>query len=104
ANAHAMPGVGHAETVAAEDVDPILLAHRADLARIVDRKLLRDDEYFAQLRVDPDQLRHAIARAGGRQIHDAAVEAMAVDQSFPNVVVDGNVSDRGFQHLPAPPG
>jgi hypothetical protein len=39
-----------------------LLAHRADLTRIVDRDLLGDDEDLAQVGVDADQLGHAVTR------------------------------------------
>ncbi len=55
------------EAVGAEDVDAVLLAHGADLARVVHRDLLGDDEDLLEVRVDADQLGHAVARAeGGR--------------------------------------
>ena len=42
---------------------PFCWPMRADLARIVHRDLLGDDEDLAQLGVDADQLGHAVARA-----------------------------------------
>ena len=44
ADPHPVPGVGHAQAVGAEDVDAVGLAHGADLARVVDRDLLGDDD------------------------------------------------------------
>ena len=41
ADAHAVPGVGHAEAIGAEDVDAVGLADRTDLARIMNRDLSR---------------------------------------------------------------
>ena len=67
ADADLVPGVRHAEAVAAEDVDPVLLPHRADLARVVHRQLLGHDEDLLELGIDPDQLGDAVAGAeGGR--------------------------------------
>ena len=43
ADAHAVPGIGHAKTIGAEDIDAVGLAHGTDLARIVHRDLFRDD-------------------------------------------------------------
>ena len=63
ADADLVPGVRHAEAVAAEDVDAVLLPHRADLARVVHRHLLGDDEDLLEFGIDPDQLGHAVARA-----------------------------------------
>ena len=51
ADAHLVIGVGHAEAVAAEDVHAVLLAERPDLAAVVDRELLGDDEDLAQVRL-----------------------------------------------------
>ena len=44
ADAHLVPGVGNAQAVGAEDIDAVGLADGADLARVVDRDLLGDDD------------------------------------------------------------
>src|SRR5262249_6810537 len=104
ADANAVPGIGYTQAIAAEDVDAVLLAHRANLARVVNRKLFGDDENLAQLRVDADQLRDAVARRRWRQVDDAAVESMPVVQPFEHAVVDGYVADGRVEHLTAPSG
>ena len=101
ADAHLVPRVGHAQAVGAEDVDAVLLAHGADLARVVHRDLLGDDEDLAQLRIHADQLGHAVARGRGRQVHHAAVEAVAGRQPFAHVVVDRDVADGRLEHRAA---
>ena len=97
----AAPGVGDAQAVAADDVDARALRHRADLARIVHRDLLGHDDDLAQPRVDADQFGHAVAHARGRQVDDAGVERVAGVQPFAHAVEDGDVADRGRQHLAA---
>jgi len=62
-NAHLVPGIGHAQAVAAEDVDPVLLPQGADLARVMHGQLFGDDEDLLELGIDPDQLGDAIAGA-----------------------------------------
>ncbi len=99
ADAHAVPGVGHAQAIGAEDVDPCLLAHGADLARVMHRDLLGDDEDLLEVRVHADQLGHAVARCGGRQIHHPAIEAVSRLQTLAHVVVDRDVTGRRRQHL-----
>ena len=98
-DAYLVPGVCHAQAVATEDVDAVLLAHRADLARVVHRHLLGDDEDLVEVRIDPDQLGDAVACGRGRQVDDAAVEAVAGIQAFAHVVVD---RDRCRAASPAP--
>ena len=56
---------------------PFGLAHGADLARIVDRDLLGDDDDLLEVGIDPDQLGHAVAHGRGRQVDHAGVEAVA---------------------------
>ena len=58
------------EAVGAEDVDAVRLAQRADLARIVHRDLLGDDDDLLELGIDADQLGDAVAHrrtAAGRR-------------------------------------
>ena len=50
ADPHPVPGVGHAQAVGAEDIDAVGLADGADLARIVDRDLLGDDDDLLEVR------------------------------------------------------
>src|SRR5262249_61440014 len=76
-NAHPVPGISHPQAVTAEDVDASLLAESADLARVVDRELLGDDEDLPQLGVQSNQLGNSVASRGGRQIDHPAVEAVA---------------------------
>ena len=64
AEAHAVPGIGHAEAVGAEDVDADALADGADLARIMHRDFFGDDDDLAQVRIDAHELGHTVARAG----------------------------------------
>ena len=47
ADPHPLPRIRHAEAVAADDVDAVRLRHRADLARVVHRDLLGDDDDLA---------------------------------------------------------
>ena len=101
ADTHAIPGIGHAETVAPENVDAVVLAKGANFARVMHGKLFGDDEYLAQFLIHTDQLRHAVARAGRRQVDHAAIEAMAVRKALAHVVVDRNVAGRRLQHLAA---
>ena len=101
ADANALPRIDHAQAVGAEDVDARLLAHRADLARIVHRDFLGDDENLLQLGVDADQLGHAIARGRRRQVDDAAIEAVPGLHPFAHVVVDGDVAVRRRECLAA---
>ena len=44
ADPHPVPAVRHAEAVAADDVDAVRLRHRPDLAGVVHRDLLGDDD------------------------------------------------------------
>src|SRR5471032_2344342 len=69
------------------------------IARIVHGELLGDDEDLLQLRVDPDQFGHTIARRCRRQVDHAAVEAMAGVDAFKYVVVNRHRAKRRFQHL-----
>ena len=103
-DAHLVPGVGHSQAVGAEDVDPALLSERPDLARVVHRQLLGDDEDLVQLGVDANQLGHPVARGGRRQVDDAAVEAVPGFQPLADAVVDGNVAGGRGQRLAAPAG
>ena len=43
-DADAVPAVGHAEAIRAEDIDAVSLTERTDLARVMDGDLLRDDD------------------------------------------------------------
>ena len=104
ADAHPVPGVRDAEAVGAEDVDAVRLAERADLARIVHRDLLGDDDDLLELGIDADELGDAVAHAGRRQVDDAGVEGEAGVEAFAHVVVDGNVARRRRQHLAAAAG
>ena len=101
ADAHFVPCVGHAKAIAAEDIDAVLLTHRAYLARIVHRQLLRDDENLADVLIDANQFGDAVARGGWRQIDDAAIEAMAVRETLAHIVIDRNVADFRLEHLTA---
>ena len=98
------PRVGHAEAVAADDVDAGALRHRTDLACIVDRDLFGDDDDLLQLRVDADQFGDAVAHARRRQVDDTGIERMAGIQSFADIVEDRDIADRGLQLLAAAPG
>ena len=80
ADPHPVPGVGDAQAVGAEDVDAVGLADGADLARVVDRDLLGDDDDLLELGIDPDQLGHAVAHRRRRQVDHAGVEAVAGDR------------------------
>jgi hypothetical protein len=104
ADAHFVPGVRHAEAVAAENVDAIHLPHSPDLAGVVHRHLLSDDEDLLEFRIHPDQLSHAVARRGRWQIDHAAVELVARLETFQHAVVDRDVTFRRLHGLPAPPG
>ena len=50
ADPHPVPRVRHAEAVAADDVDAVRLRHRPDLAGVVHRDLLGDDDDLAEVR------------------------------------------------------
>ena len=104
ADAHPAPRVGHAQAVAADHVDARALRHRADLARVVHRDLLGDDDDLLQARVDADQLGHAVAHARRRQVDDAGVERMPGVQAFAHVVEHRDVADGCLQHLAAAAG
>ena len=103
ADAHAVPRIGHAQAVAADHVDAGALRHRADLARVVHRDLLGDDDDLLQPRVDADQLGDAVAHARGRQVDHAGVERVAGVQALAHVVEHRDVADRRLQHLAAAP-
>ena len=100
ADPHPVPAVRHAEAVAADDVDAVRLRHRPDLAGIMDGDLLGDDDDLLQVRIDPHQLRHAVAHARGRQVDDAGVEGVPGVEPLADVVVDRDVADARLQHLP----
>ena len=68
------------------------------------RHLLGDDKDLLERRIHPDQLGHAIARRGGREIDHAAIEPMARLEPFEHAVVDGDVPFRRLHELPAPTG
>ena len=82
------------EPVGAEDVDAVRLADGADLARVVDRDLLGDDDDLLELRVDPDQLGHAVAHRRWRQVDHAGVEAVAGVQALAHRIEHRHVADR----------
>ena len=94
-----VPGVRNAEAVAAEDVDAVLLAQGADLARVVHRQLLGDDEDLLELGIDPDQLGDAVPGAGRRQVDHTTVEAVPRLEALSDIVVDRDSADRRFQDL-----
>jgi hypothetical protein len=99
-----VPRVGDAEAVAAENVDTVVLADRADLPRVVHRHLLSDDEDLFEIRIDSDQLGDTVPRGRRREVDDTAIEAMAGIEALADIVVDGDVADRSLQHLPLTPG
>ncbi len=99
ADAHAVPGVSHAKTVAAEDVDAVGLPHGADLARVAHGELLGDDEDLFQVRVDTDELGHAVACRRRGQIDHATVEAVPRSKAFKYVVEDRHRPKLGLQYL-----
>ena len=103
ADSHLVPRIGHAEAVGAEHVDTGLLRHRADLAGVMDRDLLGDDEDLGEFGIHPDQLGHAVARGAGRQIDHAAVEAVAVVEALAHAVIDRDRAGRGVEGLAAAP-
>jgi len=103
ANAHAVPRIGDTETIPTEDVDAVLLAHSAYLARIVHGEFFRDDEDLLEFGIHANQFGDTVARRGRWQIDHAAVETVAVLQTLEHVVVHGDIADRRFQHLPTPP-
>ena len=104
ADAHLIPRIGHAQAVAAEDVDAARLRHGADLARVVHAHLLGRNEDLGELGIDADQLDHAVVGRRRRQVDDAAIEAVPVLQPLAHVVVDRDVAGRRFQHLAAAAG
>src|SRR5204863_2948811 len=57
-------------------------------------------ENLADVLIDANQFGDAVARGGWRQIHDAAIEAMAGGKTFTHIVVDRNVADFRLEHLP----
>ena len=101
ADADLVPGVRNAEAVAAEDVDPVLLAQGADLARVVHRQLLGDDEDLLELGIDPDQLGDAVPGAGRRQVDHTTVEAVPRLEALSDIVVDRDIADRRLENLAA---
>ena len=86
--------IRHPEAIGAENVDPVGLAERADLARIMHRDLLGDHHDLLELWVHPDELGHAVTHARRRQVDDARIEHEPDIEPFANVVVDGNVALR----------
>ena len=96
--------IRHAEAIGAEDVDAVRLAERADLARIVHRDFLGDDDDLLEIGIDADKLGDAVAHAGRRQIDNAGVEGETVVEAFTDIVVDRDVADRRRQHLAATAG
>ena len=101
ANSNAVPAVGHAQTVAAENVDAVGLAERTDFTRVVDCDLLGDDDDLLKFIVDAHQFGDAIAHARRRQVDDAGVEGQAGIEAFADVIEDGDIADRRRQDLPA---
>ena len=99
-----VPGIRHAQPVGTEDVDAVLLAHGADLARIVDRDLLADDDDLLEIRIDPGQLGHPVAHRRGWQVDHAGVEAVAGIEALAHRVVHRHVAERRLQLLAAAPG
>ena len=104
ADPHPVPGVGDAEAVGAQDVDAPRLAKRPDLAAVVHRDLLGDDDDLLEIRVDPDELRHAVAHGRGRQVDHAGVEAVAGVQAVADIVEDRDLAHRRLQLLPPAAG
>ena len=94
ANAHAVPGIRHAEAIGSENVDAVRLTQRPDLAGVMHRDLLGDHDDFFEIRVHSDQLGDAVADAGRRQVNDAGIEGMPRIETLANVVVHGDVADR----------
>ena len=82
----------------------VVLTHCADFARVVHRHLLGDDEDLFEVRVDSDQFCNTVPCGGGRQVHDAAIEAVAGIETLAHIVVDGDVADRSLQDLAASAG
>ena len=99
---HPVPGIRDAQPIGAEDVDPVGLADGADLARVVDRDLLGDDDDLRELGVDPDQLGHTVAHRRGGQVDDAGVEAVAGGQALAHRVEDRHVAQGRLELLAAP--
>ena len=104
ADAHMLPGIGHAQAVATKDIYAVSLAHRTNLAGIMHSQLLGDNEDFFQLRVHTNQFGYTVARGRWRQVDHTAIETMAVVESLEHVVIDGDVTERRLQHLTAPAG
>ena len=104
ADTHPVPGIRDPQAVAADDIDPVGLGDGADLARVMDRDLLGDDDDLGQVLVHADQLGHPVAHAGGRQVHDADIERVTGIQPFADIVEDRNVARRGLQDAARPAG
>ncbi len=104
ADPHPVPGIGDAEPVRAKDVDAVGLPDGADLAGVVHRDLLGDDDDLLEIGVDAGELGDAVADAGGRQIDHAGVEPQPGVQAFAHRVEDGHLADRGPERLAGPAG
>ena len=103
-NADAIPGIRDAEAIGPENIDAVRLAERTDLARIMHRDFLGDDDDFLKAGIDADQLGDAIAHARWRQIDDAGIEGEAVVEAFAHIVVDRDVALCRRQDLAAAAG
>ena len=104
ADAHPVPGVRDPQAVAAEDVDPVHLADGTDLARIVHRDLLGDDDDLLEVGIDPGELGYAVAHGAGRQVDHAGVEAVAGVQALAHRVEHRHIADRCLELLAAAAG
>jgi len=76
----------------------------ARISRVVHRELLGNDKDLFEVRIDADQLGDSVPSAGGRQVDDAAIEAVTGIEALTHVVKDRDIADWGLQNLPAAPG
>ncbi len=88
ADAHLVPGVGHAQAVATHHIHAGFLAKETDVARIRGGHLLGDDEDAFQVLVVGDQFADGLAHGRGRQVDDAGVEGVAALDHLAHAGID----------------